>query len=86
MTQVQRIARIDARGWYARNRSSQPNEQVVKNHYSMSRDKGYLGTVSVAPRGRVWTEYRDEFKAEIERRQQQEVRHVQKRAAESSGL
>ena len=61
---VCRIARIDARGWKARNKQVTPNEQVIKNHYSMSRERGYLGSVSRAPQGVAWEEYKAEFLSE----------------------
>ena len=64
---VQRVAKIDARGWYNRNQDTNVTENAIRNHYSMSRDRGYLGSVSVAPRGGAWEAYRAEFIEEIAR-------------------
>lgn len=86
MTTTQRIARIDARGWFSRNRHAAVLDQVVKNHYSMSRDKGYLGAVSRVCLGLAWEEYQTEFLAEIARQQTKEVNNVPKRNAASSGV
>lgn len=86
MTDIQRIARIDARGWCARNPKAIIVDQVIKNHYSMSRERGYLGTVSRAPQGEAWNEYRAEFLDEIERQHMKGASDVSKRTAARSGL
>jgi len=68
MNEIQRIAKIDARGWKNRNPRATLEEQVIQNHYSMSRDRGYLGAAPRATTGNVWQEYHATFLAEIRRR------------------
>lgn len=62
---ITKTAKIDARGWRNRNPRGEITEQVIRNHYSMSRDRGYLGVVPRATKGSLWATYRRRFLDEL---------------------
>lgn len=62
---IERCAQIDARGWSNRNPHCEVVEQVIVNHYHMSREKGYLGRAPHRPLGKIWEAYKTAFLAAI---------------------